>query len=127
MRKINYFILLLLVVLTFVGCSKNGDAVDVNIAQETVTFHHIELHVVVPFTIESMAELDELAYSIASQTYERHFDAIGTETYTLDIYLYDSQANYDGASITYGSITFMINETLTSPGLTVSTNHLTIA
>ena len=126
MRKFSYFLLVMALVITLIGCGKTGNEVDVTVAQETVTFHHIELHVIIPFELESMAALEEVVTSIASQTYERHFDEIGTETYALDIHLYDSQSAFDSETTTYGSVTYTINESITAPGLSFTSGTLVL-
>jgi len=127
MRKILYTLFILLAAIGLASCSdKVVDPVDVTVQvmSETMVSNQIEVHVVVPIDLSSMTELYEIALSISSQTYEKHFDAIGTDRYIMTIVLYQSSADYTSETASYGQIVFVINDSITSPGLSIGQNSL---
>lgn len=126
MKKLFYTLFILLIVIGLASCSKDKDPVDVTveIVSETLVSRHIEVHVIIPIELSSMAELYEIALSISSQTYEKHFDTIATDRYTMTIVLYHSSAEYTSETPSYGQITFVINDSISTPGLQVDQNSL---
>lgn len=126
MKKIFYIIFVLLISVGLASCSKDKDPVDltVDVVSETVVSNHIEVHVVVPIELSSMAELYEIALSISSQTYEKYFDTIETNRYMLTIVLYQSSAEFTSNTPSYGQITFVINDSISTPGLQIDQNDL---
>ena len=127
MRKLLYALFIFLTVIGLSSCkAKVVDPVDltVDVVSETLVSHQIELHVVIPIDLASMDELNEIALSIGSQTYEKYFDTIGTDRYMMTIILYQSTADYTSKAPSYGQILFIINDSITSPGLSIGQNDL---
>lgn len=126
MKKLWLLALLFIIPITLIGCQKDVEAipVDVTIIEETMSFRQIDLHVVMPSDVESESDLLEIANSVVSQYYESHFDTIQTSTYDLTLYAYTSEDTYNQDNADYGMISFMINESMEHPGLTLSNNAL---
>ncbi len=126
MKKLFYTLFIFLIVISLASCSKVQDPVDVTVevVSETLVSNQIQLHVVVPNDLSSMTELYEIALSIGSQTYEKHFDTISTDRYVMTIVLYQSSAEYTSETPSYGQIVFVINDTISTPGLQINQNGL---
>ncbi len=127
MRKLLYSLFIFLTVIGLSSCkAKIIDPIDVTVevVSETLVSHQIEVHVVIPIDLASMDELYEIALSISSQTYEKHFHTIGTDRYMMTIVLYQSTADYTSKTPSYGQILFIINDSVTSPGLSIGQNDL---
>ncbi|MCF7930347.1 MAG: hypothetical protein K9L02_02430 [Acholeplasmataceae bacterium] len=126
MKKLLYALFISFIVIGLASCSKDKEPIDitVEVVSEIIVSNHIEVHVVVPVEITSIDELYEIALSIASQTYEKHFEMIETNRYMMKIVLYSSSADYAIEAPSYGQILFIINDTVTSPGLTIGQNDL---
>lgn len=125
MKKVFMILSLLTFVFALVAC--NSDAVEdleITIKTEEVLSDKINIDVVVPTTIKDLEDIEEIAYNIASQIYEKHFDEIGASSYLLTIKLYDSTKSFDAKDHTYGMITFDINKAIDQPGLQLNTNSL---
>ena len=127
MKKIYGILFIFALIFTLIGCTNNEvEDVEITIKNEEILSDKINIDVVVPNKIKTIEEIEEIAYNIASQIYEKHFDSIGTSTYLLTINLYDSSSSYDSKDMTYGMITFDINKSLEQPGLSLNTNSLSI-
>jgi hypothetical protein len=96
---------------------------EVSIISETTDEVSITVNVLVPIELTDLDDLLEITLNIASQTYERHFDMIGSNSYTLRINLYKSVSSIEQLP-QYGYHEFLINSSMTSPGLSLSTNGL---
>lgn len=128
MRKLSIMTLMLIATLTLIGCQSgpvvtDGD-IKVQIADEAISTSTLEIHAIIPYNFESVDDLYEVALTVISQSYEKHFDAIGTQTYTMTVYFYQSIDHYDRANASYGTMVFDINKDLDHPGLTLKTNDL---
>ncbi len=127
MKKIYGILFIFALIFTLIGCTNNEvEDVEITIKNEEIFSDKINIDVVVPNKIKTIEEIEEIAYNIASQVYEKHFESIGTSTYLLTINLYDSSSSYDSKDMTYGMITFDINKSLEQPGLSLNTNSLSI-
>ena len=125
MKKLFYILFIVLVSVSLASC-KDKEPVDVTVevVSETVVSNQIQIHVVVPIELASMDELYEIAMNVASQSYEKHFDTIGTDDYEMHLMFYKTSADYTSKTMTYGQLDFDINATLENPGLTISQNSL---
>jgi len=128
MRKLSIITLMLIATLTLIGCQKDpvvtkGD-IKVQIADEAISTSTLEIHAIIPYNFESVDDLYEVALTVISKSYEKHFDAIGSETYTMTIYFYKSVDDFDQDKPTFGTMVFDINKDLDHPGLTLKTNDL---
>ena len=101
--------------------------ITVEIQEETIVGEMIDVHVVIGVELETLDQLLEITLSIASQTYEKHFEMINGESYTLRVYLYHSEADFTANNNSYGYHTFNINTSLENPGLSLGTNALKLA
>lgn len=125
MKKTLIILSMLTFVFALVGCNSDKvEDLEITIKTEEVLSDKINIEVVVPTTIKDLEDIEEVAYNIASQIYEKHFDEIGASTYLLTIKLYDSTTSFDAKDITYGTITFDINKAINQPGLQLNTNSL---
>lgn len=128
MRKLTLVMILMIATFTLYACDKgpvvtSGD-IKVQIADEFITDDTLEIHAVIPYSFESLDDLHEVALTVISQSYEKHFDQIGTSTYTMTIYFYKSADDFDSDKATYGTMVFDINKDVENPGLTLKTNSL---
>ncbi len=117
MRKFILLILMVSSVFVFVSCARDPEMVNVEILSEDISYATIDIEAAIGIELESLNELEEIAYSIASQTYESHAADIGTKRMTLTIMLSSEQFDY-------GSITFHINYAIENPGLSLASNDL---
>ncbi len=125
MRKVFILLLLITAIFTLVGCgNKEAETLDVFMANQTSTWNSSSYHVIVNAEIDDLEALEEIAYNVASQSYEQDFDLIGTNRYTLSFYFYTTQASFDNEDSDYGMIVFMVNDSLDNPGLSLKTNEL---
>jgi len=133
MRKIIALLFVLTLIVGLVSCKPSDSTIidpediTVEIQEETIVGNIINVHVVVGIELETLDELLEITLSVASQTYEKHFDMIDGKSYTLRVYLYASVAQYTASNNTYGYHNFSINSTLENPGLSLGTNALKLA
>ncbi|MBN2300158.1 MAG: hypothetical protein JXC31_03110 [Acholeplasmataceae bacterium] len=127
MKKTIYLSLLLLMIFGLASCKKGVEAGDitVQVVSEIIETDSIDVHLVIPVELNTEAELYEIVMNVASQTYEKYFDTIGSSTYSLIIHCYATSAEYDANTQSYGQLSMMINETITNPGLTLDQNDLT--
>lgn len=125
MKKIITLSMIVVSMLLLASCSR-AQEIEVTIANETFTQNEIQVDVIVSENFETIAQVEEIAYQIASQIYEKHFETIGTSSYSMSINLYDSESSLSNEDITYGSLIFDINKKLESPGLSLYRNLLTI-
>ncbi|MFH1693934.1 MAG: hypothetical protein ABH890_06600 [Bacillota bacterium] len=126
MRKLLYLLFLFLLVISLASCKKDVEPIDVTVevVSEVIISNQIEVHVVVPIELSSMAELYEITLNVASQTYEKHFEMIGTDQYTMTLMLYQSSAEYASDNASYGQFEFLINSSITTPGLSLGADDL---
>lgn len=119
--------MVLAALIALVGCNgSEGDTFDVNVINERLGFQTIDVHAVVPEPITDMDALLEITNDIARQSYQKNFSTIGTESYTLTVYLYENEDDYDDEVVTYGYHTFLINKSVTEPGIYPGDDHLEI-
>jgi hypothetical protein len=129
MKKLFSILLIVVSMLILSSCvseeTKTEYPIDleVTIISEVTDEVNIIVNVLVPIELSSLDDLLEITLNIASQTYERHFNMIGSKQYTLRINLFKSISSLDQIP-TYGYHEFLINASLTSPGLSLSTNGL---
>ncbi len=128
MKKLSFFLVLLISTFTLVACQsapiiQSGD-VKVQIADEFMTSNTLDVHAVIPYGFESIDDLYEVALSVVSMSYEKHFESIGITNYTMTIYFYQSLDHYEKVNASYGTMVFDINKDLNSPGLSLRTNGL---
>ncbi|MBU1143996.1 MAG: hypothetical protein KKH92_10195 [Firmicutes bacterium] len=133
MRKITILLFMLALIFSLISCKPDEtpilepEDITVEIQEETVIGTMIQVHVVVGIEIETLDELLEITLSIASQTYEKHFDMIDGRSFTLRVYLYASEADFTANNNSYGNHLFNINQSLENPGLSLGTNALKLA
>lgn len=133
MRKIITIVILFVLIIGLISCKPSvptvvdPEDITVEIQEETVVGEMISVHVVVGVELETLDELLEITLSIASQTYEKHFDMINGESFTLTVYLYLNEADFTANNASYGYHVFDINESLENPGLSLGTNALKLA
>lgn len=133
MRKITTLLFMFALIFSLISCKPDKteiiepDDITVEIQEETVIGTMIQVHVVVGVEIETLDELLEITLSIASQTYEKHFDMIDGRSFTLRVYLYASEAHFTANNNSYGNHLFNINASLENPGLSLGTNALKLA
>jgi hypothetical protein len=99
---------------------------EVDIILETISFDKITLHVLINFDFGNLDALANVVQTIATETYLDHFDHIDGNRYTLTIYAYQTQADYDSLDATYGYQVFNINS-IGNPGLSSATNALKLS
>jgi predicted small secreted protein len=127
MKKAITIIMVLAALIVLVGCNgSEGDTLDVNVMNERLGFQTIDVHVVIPEPITDMDALVEITNDIARQSYQKNFSTIGTESYTLTVYLYEDEDDYADEDVTYGYHTFLINKSVTEPGISPGEDHLKI-
>jgi predicted small secreted protein len=127
MKKAITIIMVLAALIVLVGCNgSEGDTLDVNVMNERLVFQTIDVHVVIPEPITDMDALVEITTDIARQSYQKNFSTIGTESYTLTVYLYEDEDDYADEDVTYGYHTFLINKSVTEPGMSSGEDHLKI-
>ncbi len=126
MRKYISIFIIMALFIGLVGCNRGPKDLEITIVNEVVASKEILVDAIVPNNIKTIDELEEIAYNIVSQVYEKHFETIGSSTYVLTLNLYQSQQDYDGGNKTYGTIKFDINKSITLPGLQLNTNNLTV-
>jgi predicted small secreted protein len=127
MKKAITIIMVLAALIVLVGCNgSEGDTLDVNVMNERLGFQTIDVHVVIPEPITDMDALVEITNDIARQSYQKNFSTIGTESYTLTVYLYEDEDDYADEDVTYGYHTFLINKSVTEPGMSSGEDHLKI-
>jgi len=125
MKKLWIILSILTFMFVLVGCNNDKvEDLEITIKTEEVLSDKINIDVVVPINVKDIEAIEEIAYNIASQIYEKHFDEIGTSSYLLTIKLYDSTQSFDAKENTYGMITFDINKAMDQPGLQLNTNNL---
>jgi hypothetical protein len=133
MRKITTLLFLITLIFGLISCKPEEttiiepEDITVEIQDETVVGMMINVHAVVGVEIETLDELLEITLSIASQTYEKHFDMIDGQSFTLRVYLYATEAHFTANNNSYGNHSFSINESLENPGLSLGTNALKLA
>lgn len=133
MKKIIAILFLFTLIFGLISCKPDPtevlDPEDITVAiqEETVVGEMITVHVVVGVELENLDQLLEITLSIASQTYEKHFDMIAGTSYTMRVYLYLTEADYTANNNSYGYHTFNINTSLENPGLSLGTNALKLA
>jgi hypothetical protein len=129
MKKLFSILLIVVSMLILSSCvseeTKTEYPIDleVTIISEVTDEVNIIVNVLVPIELSNLDDLLEITLNIASQTYERHFNMIGSKQYTLRINLFKSISSLDQIPA-YGYHEFLINASLTSPGLSLSTNGL---
>jgi predicted small secreted protein len=127
MKKAITIIMVLAALIVLVGCNgSEGDTLDVNVMNERLGFQTIDVHVVIPEPITDMDALVEITTDIARQSYQKNFSTIGTQSYTLTVYLYEHEDDYADEDVTYGYHTFLINKSVTEPGISPGEDHLKI-
>lgn len=97
MRKILYFSMMFLLILGLSSCKEaieDPESITASVVSEIIAGESITIHVVLPISVSDAAEINEIILSIASQTYEKHFDRIGTDRYQLTVTIYESDAAY---------------------------------
>ncbi|PKK96558.1 MAG: hypothetical protein CVV58_05740 [Tenericutes bacterium HGW-Tenericutes-3] len=125
MKKIFYILFIVLVSISLASC-KDKEAVDitVEVVSEVVVSNQISLHVVVPIQLDSMEDLYEIAMNVASQTYEKHFEMIGTDDYEMHLMFYKTSQDYSSQTVSYGQLDFDINQSISNPGLSLNQDAL---
>jgi len=128
MKKISTYIFLILTILLLSSCNKTTEEdypidLEVTVLSEITDESNITINVLVPITVNSLDDLLEITLNIASQTYERHFQMIGSNSYQLRINLFKDASSVNQTP-EYGYHVFIINQSITNPGLTLSTNGL---
>jgi hypothetical protein len=121
MRKILYFSMMFLLILGLSSCKEaieDPESITASVVSEIIAGESITIHVVLPISVSDAAEINEIILSIASQTYEKHFDRIGTDRYQLTVTIYESDAAYT-AQTSLGQQIFIINDNLEHPGLSI--------
>ncbi|MFP4186949.1 MAG: hypothetical protein ACLFSU_02120 [Acholeplasmataceae bacterium] len=127
MKKIITIIMVLVALIALVGCNGGeDDTFDVNVVNERHGFDTIDVHVVLPEPITDMDALEEITNDIANKSYQDNFSRIGTESYTLTVYLYESEDDYEDDEVTYGYHTYSINKSVSEPGIYPGEDHLEI-
>ncbi|MDO9628839.1 MAG: hypothetical protein Q7I99_02970 [Acholeplasmataceae bacterium] len=133
MRKITILLFIFTLLLGLISCKPavptvlEPEDITVQVFSETVVGQVISVHVVLGVELSTLDELLEITLSIASQTYEKHFEMIDGRQFTLRVYLYASEAHFTANNNTYGYHNFNINQTLENPGLSLGTNALKLA
>ncbi len=119
--------MVLAALIALVGCNgSEGDTLDVNVMNERLGFRTIDVHVVISEPITDMDALLEITNDIARQSYQKNFSTIGTEFYTLTVYLYETEDDYEDEDVTYGYHTYLINKSVTEPGIDSGDDNLKI-
>lgn len=127
MKKAITIIMVLAALIALVGCNgSEGDTLDVNVMNERLGFRTIDVHVVISEPITDMDALLEITNDIARQSYQKNFSTIGTESYTLTVYLYENEDDYEDENVTYGYHTYLINKSVTEPGMYTGDDNLKI-
>jgi len=128
MRKIVYILIGFASLLILVSCKPSDDLtpidLEVTILSEVVSNQVIDVHVLIPIDLADLDELMEITLHMATLTYNKHFEDIKTDAFELNIHLYASSSDYQANTQTYGYHQFFINQTLTTPGLSLGTNGL---
>ncbi|RJX27006.1 MAG: hypothetical protein C4537_01445 [Acholeplasma sp.] len=125
MRKSLFTLLFLVITLLLVGCQGDPEPKDiVVVANQTLTDVSLQADVVIN-DATSLAELNEIAFNVASQIYEDNFLEIGSKKMTFTLRFYASEEDFQANEVTYGTLTFDINLSVSAPGLSLKTNALT--
>lgn len=131
MKKLFYTMIIFFLSVGLIACKpgvepKIAEDLTISIASETIVANKIEVHIIIPIELKSIDDLAEIMMNVASQTYEKHFDAINTKKHSMRLYFYSSVADYENNTPVYGNAEFVINKSLTEPGLELVNNSLTI-
>lgn len=127
MRKITYLLMVMIFTIALVSCKPTDEGpidLELSVINYTIIEQVIDVHVIVPIEITDVEDLLDIALHMASITYDQHFDEIGTASYELNIRLYASSSDYTSGNATYGYHQFLINQSISSPGLSLGTNGL---
>lgn len=125
MKKWIFTLLFFVMTMVLISCQGDPEPKDiVVIASQTLTDVSLQADVVIN-DATSLLELNEIAFNVASQIYEENFDDIGSNKITFTLRFYASEDDFQANEISYGTLTFDINLSLSAPGLTLKTNALT--
>ena len=126
--KKTVFVLMLLISMAVLSSCKDDDVTDygVRIVSETFVADAIDVHAVIGEDVQDMALLVEVSLEIAAMTYQKHNEAIGFDTVTMTIHLYGSDADFESETETFGHQVFEINASAQEPGISLTTDALTL-
>lgn len=124
MKKGIFTLLFFVLTLSLISCQADPEPKDiVVIASQTMSDGSLQAEIVIN-DATSLDELTEIAFNVASQIYEDNFDDIGSKKLTFTLRFYASEDDYQAGQVTYGTLTFDINLSVSVPGLSLKTNAL---
>jgi UDP-2,3-diacylglucosamine pyrophosphatase LpxH len=127
MKNILRLSLVLLLMLTLFACKPDNEEITyqditIEIASETITFNSIDVRVHFTQEIDHEDELYEIALFVAGHIYEKHLESMRSNRYILTIRLHDG-STLSGINTAYGHVVFMVNRSVTEPGLSLESEH----
>jgi hypothetical protein len=128
MKKLLYILVLMMLFFGISACKDDiADPIDieVEVLSETFTFDQIVVHVLISYNFEDINDLNDVVQTIAGETYLDYFVQIDGKRFTMTVYVYNSQSDFDTLNATRGYHTFDVNR-VNSPGLSPGINALKI-
>jgi hypothetical protein len=122
MKKISIILIIFTVIFTLASCSGGSEDIIITYAENESTSSSLVYQANIATKIKDIADLEEIAYNVASQLYEENFVVIGANHVVLTINFSDTTS--EGL---YGSISFDINLSPEQPGLSLNSNDLTVS
>lgn len=119
MKRFLTLIVSLVLVFSIAACTTPKETKDfkADIVDETITNNSIVISVVVEDKISSEEALKFIANEIAVEIFMKHQQTIGLKRMTLTIYLFNSTDDSTTTQASYGTATYMINDSAALPGL----------
>ncbi|MCD4827301.1 MAG: hypothetical protein K8Q99_05945 [Acholeplasmataceae bacterium] len=123
MKKLSVIFIFTALIFSLAACKDSIEVQDIQItySEGESTSNSLVYQVNISITLKNIEELEEIAYNVASQLYEQNFEMIGSDVYLLTLNISNSQT--EGL---YGSISFDINKSMQTPGLTLNSNDLSL-
>ena len=122
MKKLSVIFIILTLIFTLASCAGGSEDITITYTEDESTSSSLVYQANIATKIKDIAELEEIAYNVASQLYEQNFEEIGANHVVLTINFSDTTA--EGL---YGSISFDINLTPQQPGLSLNSNDLIVS
>lgn len=111
--------LLLIAVIVFLIMPRGPIELEVELTNEIVSTSGVNSTVEIG-NIHALDDLEEIGYTVISLLYEKHQAYYGLSTWTLTIELTHGETSY-------GTLEFIVNESVQQPGLQLLENNLMIS
>jgi hypothetical protein len=111
--------LLLIAVIVFLIMPKGPIDLEAELKDEIISSTSV-ISTVEIGNIDQLEDLEEIGYTVISLLYEKHQATYGLNTWTLKVELIDGETSY-------GTLEFIVNESIQKPGLQLIENRLNIS